>query len=147
MSEINVTPFVDVMLVLLIIFMVTAPMMMQGEEVSLPETASDSLKADENPLVITIQVDGAVYINDFPVSTDFLKEKMTHILANRDNDIAYIRADESLPYGRVMRIMTEIKEAGVGRIGMITRPDEGAPAVSIKPETVADSTKSEGNDR
>ena len=123
MSEINVTPFVDVMLVLLIIFMVTAPMMTQGEKVNLPETTSAPLKADGKQLIITIDKKKQLYINDFKVSSSFFKEKLLKIMENRQNKEVYLKADKDIVYGHVIKIMGEIKAVGINKIGMLTVPE------------------------
>jgi len=122
MSDINVTPFVDVMLVLLIIFMVTAPMMMQGVDVSLPEATSEPLAAEEDQLVISIDDQNQVYITDFRVDPNNLREKLTHILKGRSDRAVYLKADKSISYGMVVYVMSEIKGAGVDKLGMITEP-------------------------
>lgn len=131
MSDINVTPFVDVMLVLLIIFMVTAPMMIQGLDVSLPEATAKPLESEKEHLVITINRDNQVFINDFQVTIDFLQEKLGKILQGRSDREVYLKADKDISYGMVVRIMSEIKSAGVENLGMITEPadldeDKGA---------------------
>ena len=122
MSDINVTPFVDVVLVLLIIFMVTAPMMMQGVNVSLPPTTSESLPSKENHIVVTVDSNNLVYINDYNVTLDFLKEKLIKIFEGRSDSEVYLRADKGIPYGLVVRVMSEIKGAGIERLGMVTEP-------------------------
>jgi biopolymer transport protein TolR len=122
MSDINVTPFVDVMLVLLVIFMVTAPMMMQGVDVALPETTSEPLIAKKENLIITINKENQIYINDYQVSLDFLKEKLIKIFEGRKDREVYLRADKDIPYGMVVRVMAEIKGAGVEQLGMVTEP-------------------------
>jgi len=122
MSEINVTPFVDVMLVLLIIFMVTAPMMIQGVEVSLPEATSKLLASEQEQLVVTIDQNNQVYINDFRVGVDNLKEKLIQITKNQKADEVYLRADKTVAYGMVVYVMSEIKGAGIEKLGMITDP-------------------------
>jgi len=122
MSDINVTPFVDVMLVLLIIFMVTAPMMMQGIDISLPEATSKPLISETEQLLITIDKDNQVYINDYKVALDFLQEKLSKILESRANREVYLRADKDISYGMVVHVMSEIKEAGVEKLGMVTEP-------------------------
>lgn len=124
MSDINVTPFVDVMLVLLVIFMVTAPMMMQGVDVTLPEATAKPLVTKKDNLIITIDKDQQVHINDFAVETDYLKEKLAKILENRSEKEVYFRADQSVPYGVVVKVMAEIKAAGVEKLGMVTVPVE-----------------------
>jgi biopolymer transport protein TolR len=122
MSDINVTPFVDVMLVLLIIFMVTAPMMMQGEDVSLPVASSDPLPSKQEHLIITINKKNQVFINNYMVLFDNLKEKLEKILDGRVDREVYLRADEEVPYGMVVRVMSAIKGAGVENLGMVTMP-------------------------
>lgn len=122
MSDINVTPFVDVMLVLLIIFMVTAPMMIQGLHVDLPEATAKPLDSEKEHLVITINKDQRVYINDFEVTVEFLREKLLKILQGRTDRDVYLKADKNIPYGMVVQVMAEIKGAGVEQLGMITEP-------------------------
>jgi biopolymer transport protein TolR len=122
MSEINVTPFVDVMLVLLIIFMVTAPMMSQGVDVDLPEAATDPLSSDKEPLVVTIDKSGAVFISELKVEVNFLQEKLRKILEGRKNKEVYFKADKDVAYGIVVQVMAEIKGAGIEKLGMITAP-------------------------
>jgi biopolymer transport protein TolR len=123
MSDINVTPFVDVMLVLLIIFMVTAPMMMQGVDVSLPEATSEPLDSEKDHLIITIDQKNQVYINDYKVTVDFLGEKLAKILEGRDEKGVFLKADENIPWGTVAKIMAEVKGAGVEKLGMVTEPE------------------------
>ena len=122
MSDINVTPFVDVMLVLLIIFMVTAPMMVQGVDVSLPEATSKPLESEKEPLIITINKNNKVFINDYQVSIGFLQEKLKKVLETRMDREVYFRADKDIPYGMIVQVMSEIKEAGVDKLGMVTIP-------------------------
>lgn len=122
MSDINVTPFVDVMLVLLIIFMVTAPMMMQGEDVSLPVANSDPLSSKQEHLIITIDKKNQVFINNYKVLFDNLKEKLEKILDGRGDREVYLRADKEVSYGMVVRVMSAIKGAGVENLGMVTMP-------------------------
>jgi len=121
-SDINVTPFVDVMLVLLVIFMVTAPMMMQGVDIALPETTSQPLAAKKENLVITINNQNQIFINNHQLAIDFLQEKLKIILEGRDNREVYLRADREISYGFVVRVMAEIKAAGVDKLGMVTEP-------------------------
>lgn len=129
MAEINVTPFVDVMLVLLIIFMVTAPMMVEGLNVNLPQATSEPLPSSEQEPHLVVSIDAAqdVFINDFKVSIDLLKEKLSKVIETRTNRAVFIKADKDIPYGIVVRVMSEVKAAGVEKIGMLTMPldDEG----------------------
>jgi biopolymer transport protein TolR len=122
MSDINVTPFVDVMLVLLIIFMVTAPMMMQGVDVALPETTSQQLPSSKEHLIITVNNKNQIFINDYQITLDFLQEKLRKILEGREHREVYLRADKNISYGVVVNIMSEIKAAGVEKLGMVTEP-------------------------
>ncbi len=122
MSEINVTPLVDVMLVLLIIFMVTAPMMMQGVNVSLPQTTSKPLPAEKEHLIITVDGSQQIYINDYKVALDALQAKLKKILEGRADSKVYLRADKGVPYGVVVRVISEVKNAGVEKLGMVTEP-------------------------
>ncbi len=122
MSDINVTPFVDVMLVLLIIFMVTAPMMVEGLNVDLPEATAKPLDSEKEHLVITIDKDKLVYINDFKVAVDYLGEKLNKMLQGRSDREVYLKADKNIPYGIVVQVMAEIKKAGIEQLGMITEP-------------------------
>ena len=125
-SDINVTPLVDVMLVLLIIFMVTAPMMTQGLDVNLPKVSAEPLASEKEPLVVTIDRQGRVFIVDFEVTLDFLSQKLTKVLESRKDREVYLKADAAIPYGTVVRVMAEIKAAGVDKLGMVTEPSPPA---------------------
>ena len=122
MSDINVTPLVDVMLVLLIIFMVTAPMMMQGVDVSLPEATAEPLESEKEHLIITIDTKNQIFINDFQVTIDFLGEKLKKILEGRSDREVFLKADKDITYGTVVQVMAEMKGAGVEKLGMVTEP-------------------------
>jgi biopolymer transport protein TolR len=128
LAEINVTPFVDVMLVLLIIFMVTAPMMMQGVDVSLPEATAETMAVETEPLMLSIDKQGRVFINDISVSAEDLHTKLEKILRGRSDREVFLKADKEVPYGTVVRIMSEIKAAGVEKLGMVTLPVAQAEA-------------------
>jgi biopolymer transport protein TolR len=125
-AEINVTPLVDVMLVLLIIFMVTAPMMTQGIDINLPKTTSKALRHEGDPLMVRIGAKGDVYLGKQKQDIDLLSmrlelEKMS---PEKKQDTIYLQADERVPYGAVARVMAEIKQAGFEKLGMVTLPDE-----------------------
>jgi len=122
MADINVTPLVDVMLVLLIIFMVTAPMMMHGVKVDLPRTESRNIKTEEDPLLLTITKKGEIFVEDYKVEYKDLRGKLERIFANRAGKEILLEADKEVPYGLVMRIMAQVKEAGITKVGMITKP-------------------------
>ncbi len=127
-SDINVTPLVDVMLVLLIIFMVTAPMMTQGVDVKLPESSAPAIPSDDERLVVTVTQDRQVYINDNVVDLKELEGKLSAITQNRqDHKGVFLRADETLPYGFVMEVMGSIRQAGIDQIGMVTDPMKSGP--------------------
>jgi len=122
-SEINVTPLVDVMLVLLIIFMVTAPMMTQGVDVKLPQSSAPAIPSDDERLVVTVTQERKIYINDNLVEAGDLESKLAAITANGiDRKGVFLRADEQIPYGYVMEVMGLIREAGIDQIGMVTEP-------------------------
>ena len=123
-SEINVTPLVDVMLVLLIIFMVTAPMMQQGIPVNLPRAKAKGLETAEGKIVVTITKDREVFVNRNRFPVESLGEKIRAIYKFRENKEIYLKADASVPYGFVIHVMSEIKGAGIEQIGMVTAPPE-----------------------
>jgi biopolymer transport protein TolR len=120
MSQINVTPLVDVMLVLLIIFMVTAPMMQMGVEVNLPKAEAKSLAAKEDTLVVSIEQSGRTTINATEIAPDQLTDKLNTMLAGRAKREVFLKADTTVPYGEVVKVMAQIKGAGVERLGMVT---------------------------
>ena len=123
LSEINVTPFVDVMLVLLIIFMVTAPMMQQGLEVDLPETTSQPMRLKDDSLVLTVKKDGTVLIANTVVPAAELAEKLKAILEGRESDDIFLRADKEAPYGAVVKVMAAARAGGAKALGVVTEPE------------------------
>ena len=125
LSEINVTPFVDVMLVLLIIFMVTAPMMQQGLEVELPETENSGVSTKEEPFILIITKDKRLKAGSADLSINNLKTKLKAIFSSRKNKQIYIQADKRVEYGFVAEVMAEIRGAGLYQIGLITIPKAG----------------------
>ncbi|MBI1910496.1 MAG: protein TolR [Deltaproteobacteria bacterium] len=125
LSQINVTPLVDVMLVLLIIFMVTAPMMQEGIDVNLPKVEASGMDTQDEPLVITISKDRRVFINDKPFNAAQLKTKLAAIHGNRKDKMILLKADESVPYGYIMSAMSDIRKAGFEKVGMVTEPAGG----------------------
>jgi biopolymer transport protein TolR len=125
-SDINVTPLVDVMLVLLIIFMVTAPMMTHGVDVKLPQSAAPAIPTKSERLVVTVKSDRKIFINEQQVDLDEFASKLAAINQNRPNpEGVFLRADDSIPYGYVMQVMGLIRQAGISKIGMVTEPDKG----------------------
>ncbi len=121
-SDINVTPLVDVMLVLLIIFMVTAPMMIHGVKINLPVTESKSIKSKEDPLILSINKKGLIFIENYNIEFKTLTGKLKKIVANRTGKEILLQADKDVPYGFVMKVMSQVKEAGITKVGMITEP-------------------------
>jgi biopolymer transport protein TolR len=119
LSEINVTPFVDVMLVLLVIFMVTAPLLQQGIDVNLPRAKGKDLPPEER-ITLVVKRGGVIYMNDNPVSMTEMREKLEAI--GKLNPNVFLKADKDVPYGFVVEVMGEIKEAGIEKLGMITEP-------------------------
>jgi biopolymer transport protein TolR len=124
LSEINVTPFVDVMLVLLVIFMVTAPMMQAGFDVDLPQVKAATLAAKEQPLILSVSKDKKIKIQTFEVTLDRLEPKLKLIYESRRDKEIYLKADKTIPYGFVTAVMAAVREAGFERLGMITEPLE-----------------------
>jgi len=122
MSDINVTPLVDVMLVLLIIFMVTAPMMMQGVEVNLPQTTTKSIKTQEEPLMLTVNKEKEIYIEKHRIDLESLETKIQKIFENRKDKEILLRADKEVPYGFVIKVIAKVKQAGIDKLGMVTEP-------------------------
>ncbi len=128
MSEINVTPFVDVMLVLLVIFMVTTPILYQGVDVNLPKTESRPMPAldQERKVVVTLNRNGEIFIEKERYTLDELRIEVRKLMADKGKDLSsedvFLRADSSVPYGAVVEVMSEIRNAGVQKIGLITEP-------------------------
>jgi biopolymer transport protein TolR len=125
-ADINVTPLVDVMLVLLIIFMVTAPMMTQGLDVDLPETTANSLRQQEEPLIVSIDRDGKIMLGKISYTQPVLKEQLAKIFAEKGKEeLILLKADKSATYGIVASVMADIKAVGFVKLGMITKlPEE-----------------------
>jgi len=124
LAEINVTPLVDVMLVLLIIFMVTAPMLSMGIDVNLPRVKSKSVDVTEEKLVLTINESKEIYLNKAKLQLGELSPKLEAIFSNRIDREIFLRADKNVPYGFVVEVMSEVRRSGVDKLGMITEPPE-----------------------
>jgi biopolymer transport protein TolR len=121
-AQINVTPLVDVMLVLLVIFMVTAPIIQQGVQINLPQAKAAAIPGTEELLVVSIAKDGKIYLNDNVMSLQELGSKMRAIRTQQSDKQVYVRADQDVRYGLVMKTIAELKQAGIERVGMVTRP-------------------------
>ena len=122
LSEINVTPFVDVMLVLLVIFMVTAPMMQEGVDVNLPQAQGKSLHSKEKRMTISITSTKEIYLNDRKIELSNLENKLRTVFQNRTDRQLFLRADEIVPYGFVVKTMAAVRNAGIDQLGMVTVP-------------------------
>ena len=121
-SEINVTPFVDVMLVLLIIFMVTAPLLTVGVQVDLPETSADTLPEETEPLTLTINSKGEVFIQETKIEYDNLIKKILAVSKNRTDTRIYVRGDKTINYGRVLEVMGKLSGSGFTKVALISEP-------------------------
>ena len=121
MAEINVVPLVDVVLVLLIIFMVTAPMLYRGMDINLPQTATNTIKPEQR-VVLTVERDRQVYVDEDRVPLVQLQPKLQALRRNNPNVSVFLRADREVPYGTVVQVMDSIKKAGIEKLGMVTDP-------------------------
>jgi biopolymer transport protein TolR len=124
LSEINVVPLVDVVLVLLIIFMITAPMLQMGVDVDLPKTTTRAIPSEEERIVVTLTKEHKVYIDRYEIPWDQVRPRLKEILDRRVNREVFLRADQLLQYGEVMGVMGQLREAGVEKLGMVTEPLE-----------------------
>jgi biopolymer transport protein TolR len=122
MAQINVTPLVDVMLVLLVIFMVTAPMMQQGVQVNLPKADTKGMNAQEDTVIVAVDKNGRIFINKDEVPSGDVRRKLSEMFATRTKKEVFLKADAGVPYGEVVRAMADIKGAGIERLGMVTEP-------------------------
>lgn len=130
MSEINVTPFVDVMLVLLIVFMVAAPMLTVGVPIDMPKTSANPMEQDKEPLSVTIDIDGRLYLQDTEITAEELVPRLLAIAENGYKEQIFLRADGGINYARVMEVMAMLSSAGFTKIGLVTDP---LPAGAAKP--------------
>ena len=122
MADINVTPLVDVMLVLLVIFMVTAPMMQQGVQVNLPKASTRAMTPLEDTVVVSVDKSGKIFLNKDEIPAADLRGKLAAMFASREKKEVFLKADAGVPYGEVVKAMADIKGAGIERLGMVTEP-------------------------
>src|SRR5437763_8121032 len=128
MSEINVTPLVDVMLVLLVVFMVTAPLLTVGVPVDLPQTQAPPINEPKEPLVITVNRDGAIFISETSVPVDSLVPKLQAITGSNPDAVLYVRGDKEINYGRVLEVMSLVTAAGFHKVSLVAETPKGRPA-------------------
>lgn len=126
-AEINVVPYIDVMLVLLIVFMITAPLLMQGVKVDLPQAPSAPIDKNDEPLIVSIRADGSLYINmgkddKRPVSIDTIKQQVSSVLRVKPQTPVLVWGDKAVDYGKVVQLMTQLQSAGAESVGLVTEP-------------------------
>src|SRR5437660_12331587 len=133
MSEINVTPLVDVMLVLLVVFMVTAPLLTVGVPVELPQTQAPPINEPKEPLVITVNRDGAIFIQETTVPVDALIARLQAVTGNNPDAVLYVRGDKEINYGRVLEVMSLVSSAGFRKVSLVAEAPKGRPAAAARP--------------
>ena len=122
MAEINITPMVDVMLVLLIIFMVTAPLLVAGVPVELPNTAAARISQPKKPMIVSLAADGSLYVREEQVSSDTLIPRLQALRASEGDTVVYVRADKSRTYGDVMEVLGSVGQSGYARVSLLSQP-------------------------
>ena len=137
MSEINVTPLVDVMLVLLVVFMVTAPLLTVGVPVDLPQTQASPINEAKEPLVITVNREGAIYVQEATVETDALVPKLQAITGANPDAVIYVRGDKEINYGRVLEVMSLVSSAGFRKVSLVAEAPKAKTATMTRPATAA----------
>lgn len=136
MSEINVTPMVDVMLVLLIIFMVTAPLLTSGVEVDLPEAGSTAIKGEDEPLAVSVNAQGSIFVQDTEVTLETLAPRLAAVSGRNEDLRIFVRGDRAIDYGRVMQVVGAINAAGYRKVALITDPRGVADTAAVTDEKV-----------
>jgi biopolymer transport protein TolR len=134
MSEINVTPMVDVMLVLLIVFMVTAPLLTTGVAVDLPQAQSSPLPGQDEPLAVTVAAGGQIYLQESPIALDQLGPRLVAITERKPDARIFVRGDRAVDYGTVMAVVSAINQAGFTKVALLTESPRAAQAASLEPE-------------
>ena len=151
MSEINVTPFVDVMLVLLVIFMVTAPLLTVGVQVDLPQSKAKAIPGDDEPLAISVKADGAVFLMETPIDVNALVPRLNAITGANPEVRVFIRGDAAINYGRVMEVMGLVNAAGYKRVALVTQPTKSGagrePAAAAQEPLEKAQARPDGKDR
>lgn len=126
MSDINITPMVDVMLVLLVIFMVTAPLMTAGVPLDLPKTNASALKGDDKPLTISVKADGSLWLQETQLTLDELVPRLRAVTAAKPDTTIFVRGDTSVNYGRMAEVLSHLSQAGFPKLSLVTQPGSGA---------------------
>ncbi len=145
MAEINITPFVDVMLVLLIIFMVAAPLLIQGVPVDLPSTSAAKLAQTKKPMVVTLAGDGNLYIRDEQVARAALVDRLREVRRAEGDTVVYVRADKASAYGDVMEVLGRVGDSGYARVSLLSKPSPAQAAAAAARAAVAPSAPPVGN--
>ncbi|MGI9437337.1 MAG: protein TolR [Geminicoccaceae bacterium] len=138
MSEINVTPFVDVMLVLLIVFMVTAPLLTVGVNVDLPKATSSPLPGQDEPLTVSVGSDSAIYLQESEISLEDLGPRLVAILESKPETRIFVRGDKVIDYGRVMEVVGAIHDAGIVKVALVTKLRDNTPVPSVPEKPAVD---------
>jgi biopolymer transport protein TolR len=133
MSDINVTPLVDVMLVLLVIFMITAPLLTAGVQVDLPKSRAAAVQGQDEPISVTVDRRGRIFIQDAEVTIDALEPRLAAITHNNRDVRVFVRGDQSIPYGQVMSVIGAVHAAGFSKVALLTQPLETAPKSRSRP--------------
>ncbi len=132
MADINITPMVDVMLVLLVIFIVTAPLLMAGVRVDMPRTAAPKISPIDKPTIVTMTVDGGLYLGDDPIARDALEGQLSALRGGRGDAVIYIKADRKIPYGDVLELLGQVEHSGYQRISLVSQAGPASPPAAVE---------------